>query len=166
MKSNSQIRRDYATEGARRLQSGRLFAQGCCQAEVARRLNVSRQGANRWFHAWRTGGQTALRGAGRTGRKRKLSGHQLCRLEAYLLQRPRAHGYDSELCTLKRIAQLVRKRFGVCYHPARVWKLLGELGWRCQQPERRARQRNEAAIRRWLKHRWPRIKKARQTGRC
>jgi hypothetical protein len=33
------------------------------------------------------------------------------------------------------------------------------LGWSCQRPERKARERNEEAIRRWVRHRWPRIKK-------
>jgi transposase len=150
---------DYATEQARRLKAGRLFAHGCSQAEVARRLEVSRQSASRWYHAWGRGGQEALRGADRTGRKRKLSGDDLCQLEACLLEGARAHGYDTDLWTLKRIAQLIRRRFKVSYHPGHVWKLLGQLGWSCQRPERRARERNEVAIRRWLRYRWPRIKK-------
>jgi transposase len=100
-----------------------------------------------------------LRGADRTGRKRKLSGDDLCQLEACLLEGARAHGYDTDLWTLKRIAQLIRRRFKVSYHPGHVWKLLGQLGWSCQRPERRARERNEVAIRRWLRYRWPRIKK-------
>jgi transposase len=158
---------DYATEQARRLKAGRLFAQGCSQAEVARQLKVSRQSASRWYHAWQGGGQEALRGADRTGRKRRLSGEDLCQLETCLLEGARVHGYDTDLWTLKRIAQLIRRRFKVSYHPGHVWKLLGQLGWSCQRPERRARERNEAAIRRWLRYRWPRIKKRpAKRGRC
>jgi len=150
---------DYATEQRRRLKAGRLFANGSCQAEVVRRLGVCRQSASRWYQAWHNGGQQGLRGAGRTGRRSKLSGDELCGLEACLLAGASAHGYDTELWTLRRIANLIRRQFGVSYHPGHVWKLLGQLGWSCQRPERRARERDERAIRRWLRYRWPRIKK-------
>ena len=152
-------RRDYATEQKRRVSAGKLFARGLAQAEVSRRLGVSRQAASRWWHAWKAGGAEALRGAGRTGRRRKLSDAQLCQLSAGLLEGAKAHGYRTEMWTLRRIAAVVRRRFRVTYHPGHVWKLLGALGWSCQRPEHRARERNEAAIRRWLKHRWPAIKK-------
>lgn len=167
MKRNSQGRRDYVTEQARRVKAGRLFARGYSQAEVARELSVSRQSASRWFHIWNSGGEEALRGAGRTGRQRKLSGDELCRLAALLLEGACAHDYDTDLWTLKRIAQVIKRRFKVSYHPSHVWKLLGELGWSCQRPERRARERDEDAIRRWLRYRWPRIKKKRdKPNRC
>jgi len=167
MKRNAHSRMDYATEQARRIEAGRFFAQGLSQAQVARRLGVSRQSASRWFHLWETNGGEGLRGVGRTGRKRRLSDEDLCRLEALLIEGPQAQGYETNLWTLKRIASVVKRRFGVCYHPGHVWKLLGQLGWSCQRPERRARERDETAIRRWLKYRWPRIKKKRATrGPC
>lgn len=152
---------DYAREQTRRVAAGRLFDRNHSQAEVARQLGVSRQSASRWYDAWQAGGRKALRGAGRTGRQCKLSGEQRCRLEACLLAGAQSHGYDTDLWTLKRIARVIRRQFHVSYHPGHVWKLLGQLGWTCQRPERRARERNERAIRQWLRYRWPRIKKRR-----
>jgi len=167
MKRNSQRRMDYATEQQRRLRAGGLFGKGCSQAAVARRLGVSRQTASRWHRAWQTGGKKALAGVGGTGRKPKLSGDQLCRLEAALLAGARAYGYDTDLWTLKRIARVIRREFKVSYHPSHVWKVLGQLGWSCQRPEKRARERNEKAIARWLRYRWPQIKKRPASpGRC
>jgi transposase len=159
MKRISRSRTDYATEQARRLAAGRCFAQGRSQAEVARRLQVSRQSASRWFQAWRANGAEGLRGAGRTGRTSKLAPADLPRLETLLLQGPRVQGYATDLWTLQRIAQAVWQHFRVSYHPGHVWKLLGKLGWSCQRPTSKARERDEAGIRRWLKHRWPQIKK-------
>jgi transposase len=159
MKWNSNRRMDYATEQARRIEAGRLFARGLSQAQVVHRLGVSRQSASRWFQLWEANGGEGLRGAGRTGRKRRLSDEDLCDLEALLIEGPEAQGYETNLWTLKRIARVVQRHFGVRYHPGHVWKLLGQLGWSCQRPERRARERDEAVIRRWLKYRWPRIKK-------
>jgi transposase len=164
MKRISRGRTDYATEQARRLAAGRRFARGQSQAEVARQLQVSRQSASRWFHAWQAHGTQGLRGAERTGRLSKLTPAEWRQLEALLLQGPRAQGYATDLWTLKRIARTVWKHFRVRYHPGHVWKLLGRLGWSCQRPTSKARERNEAGIRRWLKRCWPQIKK-RRAGR-
>jgi transposase len=56
--------------------------------------------------------------------------------------------------------------FGVEYHPAHVWKILRDLGWTCQKPERRARERNEEAIAAWRKYEWPRIKGGPSVATC
>lgn len=152
-------RSDYATEQQRRVGAAKLFRSGCSQAEVARQLGVSRQATSYWHAVWKAGGKQALAGAGRTGRKCKLSGNDLCRLEAILLGGAPAQGYETNLWTLKRIAQVIRRQFKVKYHAGHVWKVLGQLGWSCQRPERKARERNEQAIRRWVRYRWPRIKK-------
>lgn len=162
MKRNSPSRRrrdDYVTEQRRRLKAGKLFAKGCSQAEVARAMEVSRQTASRWHAAWTAGGTEALAGAGQTGRKRKLSGDELCRLQAILLAGARENGYETDMWTLKRITKVIRREFKVTYHCGHVWKVLRQLGWSCQRPERKARERNEEAIRRWVRYRWPRIKK-------
>jgi transposase len=162
MKRNSPKRRsrnDYATEQQRRLESAQLFRKGHSQAEVARQLGVSRQAASRWHAAWLRGGRQALAGAGRSGRKPKLSGEQLCQLEAILLAGAPAAGYETDLWTLKRIAQVIRREFGVALHVGHIWKVLGQLGWSCQRPQRKARERHDEAVRRWVRHRWPRIKK-------
>jgi transposase len=80
-------------------------------------------------------------------------------LAAELERGPQAHGYHTELWTLQRIADLIRKLFGVRYHPGHVHRLLGALGFSCQKPEVRAKERDEAAIQRWLREDWPALKK-------
>jgi transposase len=57
------------------------------------------------------------------------------------------------------VAAVIARTFGVTYHPAHVWRILRGEGWSCQKPERRARERDEAAIQRWRVERWPHIKK-------
>jgi transposase len=159
MKRNSRSRMDYATEQAIRLRAGPLFSKGCSQAEVARQLGVSRQTSSRWHHAWKRGGQTALQGTGSTGRPPKLDIEQLRQLESHLIAGARAAGYTTDLWTLGRIADLVQRRFRVRYHRGHIWKLLGQMNWSCQRPEKRAKERNEAAVARWLRNDWPGIKK-------
>jgi transposase len=45
------------------------------------------------------------------------------------------------------VAHLIDNEFGVEYHAGHVWKILNDLGWSCQRPVGRARDRNEEAIR-------------------
>src|SRR5438128_8253394 len=152
-------RRDFAALEARRYKAARLFARGQSQAAVARTLGATRAAAHRWFHAWQDEGRIALKGAGRAGRKPRLEAPQLARVEAALLKGPAAHGFATELWTLPRVALTIERLTGVRYHPGHVWYILRRLGWSLQRPTRRARERDEAAIRRWVAGRWPAVKK-------
>src|SRR5438876_472039 len=72
---------------------------------------------------------------------------------------PEVRGYETELWTTVRVADLIEQECGVKYHPAHVWRILQELGWSCQRPTRRALERNEKKIEGWQKKRWPKLKK-------
>ncbi len=154
--------RDFAGMERRRFQAARLFAQGASQAEVARTLGVSKQSTGRWHRAWEAGGKEALRAAGRAGRLSRLTAEQLGELEETLLAGPAQWGYRTELWTLPRIAEVIRALFGVRYHPGYVWAILRRMGWTCQRPATRARERDEETVRGWLKGKWPEIKKGRK----
>jgi transposase len=73
-----------------------------------------------------------------------------------------AHGYRTELWTTQRIAALIEKHFGVKYHRNHISKLLHQLGWSHQKPERRSLERNEVAIDQWKRTVWPAVKKTPQ----
>jgi len=66
---------------------------------------------------------------------------------------------NGSVCTLARIATVIERLTGVRHHPAHVWALLHHrLGCSVQRPLRRAAERNQAAIDRWVAEDWPRIK--------
>jgi len=92
-----------------------LFEQKIGPAEVARRLGVSTGAASRWRKAWRQQGKQGLRSVPHPGTRPKLPRQKLPRLEKLLLQGPRAHGFPTELWTLRRIKELIQRHFGVCY---------------------------------------------------
>jgi transposase len=143
---------------ARRLRAAELFAVGVRQAEVARQLGVSRQAVSGWHARWRSGGTEALRSRGPTGPRPRLSDQQLARVEQALLAGATANGFVGELWTLARIATVIERLTGVRHHPAHVWALLRyRLGWSVQRPKRRAAERDQAAIDRWVAEDWPRI---------
>jgi transposase len=91
-----------------------------------------------------------------------LSLRQKRRLEKLLLRGAQAAGYSTDLWTLRRIGELIEKEFRVKYTSSAVWRLLVvDLRWSTLKPERRATQRNEAAIEEWKGKQWPQIKKKR-----
>jgi transposase len=151
-------RRDFAGLQERRLEAARLFAHGATQAEVARTFGVSPQAASIWYRRWRQGGEQALRGAGRAGRRPRLSPAELEAVDQALRKGPQAFGFDPELWTLARITAVIERLTGVRYHPGHGWRLLRRLGWSLQRPARRASERDEAEIARWRAQEWPRIK--------
>ena len=144
---------------ARRLRAAELFAAGVRQAEVARQLGVSRQSVHLWHKRWQADGVDGLRSRGPTGPTPRLSDSQLHQVEQALLKGAGANGFVGELWTLDRIATVIERLTGIRHHPAWVWALLHHrLGWSVQRPVRRAAERDQAAIDRWVKERWPVIK--------
>ncbi len=154
------VRRDFEALEKRRMEAVRLWQRNeLNQSEVARRVHVCRQTVNRWIDEFRDGGKEALRKAGRAGRKPELTEADRERLQELLLQGPERLGYETPLWTCARVAHLIDEEFGVAYPPGHVWKILDGLGWSCQRPVGRARERNEKAIRHWRRVEWPAIKK-------
>ena len=160
MKSFIRPRRDFQFLERRRLHAGRLFAAGKSQADVARHLQVSRQSVSRWHDQWQRAGVKGLRAVGRAGRKPKLTAAQSTAVQTALRQGARAHGFRTGLWNLPRVAQLIERTCGVRYHPGHVGRILRSLGWTLQRPARRAKERDEAVIRQWVRCRWPTVKKA------
>jgi transposase len=120
---------------------------------------VHRQSVNRWAKQLAAGGQKALRKAGRAGRKPRLSAADRRRIVEGLKRGPEALGYETGLWTSWRVADLIERECGVRYTNVHVWRILRELGWSCQRPVGRAWERDEKAIRRWKRVRWPEVKK-------
>ncbi|MHB1435724.1 MAG: IS630 family transposase, partial [Thermoplasmata archaeon] len=99
------------------------------------------------------------------GRVRKLTAEQRKKLQKLLLEGARAHGYETDLWTLKRMAELIESEFGVEYTESGAWYLLRDMGFSAQVPLPRALERNEAYIRQWVREEWPKIQaRARRTG--
>ena len=145
-----------------RLEAAEMFEQGLRQRDVVRRFGVARSTASKWEQMYREGGLEAMRSRRASGRPRRLTDKQVEQLADELLRGPEAHGYTTNLWTLPRIAQVIKKLFGVRYHAGHVWRLMRRMGWTCQKPARRAKERNEEAIRQWREERWPRLKR----GQC
>lgn len=153
------MKRDFDELERRRFKAFGLLQRGISEAEVARQVGVHRQSVNRWAKQIEEQGRAGLKQAGRAGRKSRLGETDFKRLEEKLKRGAEALGYETNLWTLDRVAALIERDFGVKYHAGHVGWLLKKLGWSCQRPTGRALERDERAIKRWKKQRWPELKK-------
>lgn len=147
----------------RRLRAGRLLVRGVAQAEVARRVGVSRTTVSAWNRQLEAHGLEGLRARPR-GRPSGLTDRQRGELLEALLAGALAEGFPTDLWTLRRVGQLIDRRFGRRYSESQVWRILMALGFSCQRPSGRALERDESAIRKWKRQRWPALKLCRPGG--
>lgn len=143
----------------RRLRAAKLFEKQTKQAEIARQLNVSREAVSQWYKIWQENGLEGLRSKGHPGRKTQLTTSLKKEVEQISLKGPIAAGHATDLWTLDRITAIIKKVSAISYHPGRVWHILKGMGWSCQKPKTRPKERQEKGIRHWRQKAWTRIKK-------
>lgn len=136
-----------------------LLEQDLSLHEIARRLGCHPSSVLRWRDAWQARGSEALKAKPAPGRPARLTTRQKTQLVRLLTQGALSHGYRTDLWTTQRIANLIESRLGIRYHRNHVGKLLHQLGWSHQKPERRAVERDESAIQEWKRSVWPQVKK-------
>ncbi len=153
-----------AREERRRL-AYRWLSRGISKAEVARRLEVSWTAVQKWEKRRLADGPNSWREHKHPGPHRRLTAEQRNKLRKLLLEGARAHGYETDLWTLKRMAQAIKDEFGVEYTESGAWRLLRDMGFSAQVPLPRAPERDERYIRQWVREEWPKIQtRARRTG--
>jgi transposase len=123
---------------------------------VARVFGVNRSSVYRWLAAARQ--PDGLAAKRHPGPDPSLSIDQWRILDELLRQGAQAHGWPNRLWTCARVAEVIRRHFGVALHHDHVGRLLhARLNWSPQKPRRRARERDDVAIEQWKTQRFPEI---------
>ncbi len=146
----------------RRKIAARLFERGMKLSEVAAIVGSSVSSAHRWREAWKAG--SGLEAKPHPGPKPKLSPRQRRELLKALSRGTQFWGYAPSGWTGPLVCHVIERLFAVHYCPEYIPRLLHKLGWSPQKPRLRARERDEAAIARWRRDDWPRIKKESRTS--
>lgn len=152
----------------RRLRVWEMHQQGYRQTEIAQALGLTQGAVSQIIVRAKAGGVEALRYHKPQGARPRLNAEQKADLIEQLGQGAVAHGFQGDVWTCERIAQLIECEYGVTYHPDYIGPLLRQMGWSVQRPVVRANQRDEAAIQDWVEERLPALKKKppMRSGRC
>jgi transposase len=89
----------------------------------ARALGVSKGAVSQWMKRAQQEGIEALKHRPPPGAKARLSEDERAQLPELLAQGAPAHGFRAEVWTCARVAEVIRKEFGVSYHPAHLSRL-------------------------------------------
>ena len=138
-----------------------MLEAGNSQVAIAAALGVHKNTVSRWLTNWRVAGAAALK-ARKRGRRyatqRLLDARQTAEVQALIT----GHGPDDlglpfALWSREAVRDLVRARMGVTLAIRTVGDYLRRWGFTPQRPIRRARERQDAAVRAWLAEHYPRI---------
>ena len=133
----------------RRRRAVELLDRGESPSLIARILGVHETSVHRWRRLARQGPGLAAKPL--LGPKPKLSADQWAQLKDLLFQGATQHGWPNDLWTADRVTRLIRRHFGVTYHPEHVrWVLKTRLGFSSQKPQTRAREQNDKEVARWV----------------
>jgi transposase len=146
-------------ERRRRLAVERVL-EGHSQQEVAEFLGVAKSSVSEWMKAYRAGGGAALASKPHPGRPPRLNKAQERQVLSWFRRSPTEFGFGNELWTAKRAAQLIRRKFGVDFHPRYVCEWLSKRRITPQKPRRQPRERDEKSIVEWKAREWPRLQNA------
>jgi transposase len=143
----------------RRLRAWNLWQQGWKQKDIAIALGVTKGAVSQWTKRGREEGAEGLRQSLAKGAKPRISDEQRTQLPTFLALGAEAFGYRGDVWTGQRVAELIKRVFGISYHPDHCSRILRQIGWSVQKPIERATQRNEEAIKDWKEQQWPALQK-------
>jgi len=143
----------------RRFAAGEDLKRGMKQADVARKYDVNPSSVSRWNKELQQHGVDGLCRKKAPGASPKLAKEQQKTLKKIILQGAAAYGYKTDLWTLKRVAEVIKKEFGVSYHFRSLSDVLHRMDLSPQKPARRAAERNQAAVQTWLEEQWEKDRK-------
>ena len=127
----------------RRLWAVELVEQGESPDDVARFLGCGRSSVYTWVKLAKPS-VAALAAKPHPGPEPRLDDGQVKQLEGLLLQGARTHGWHNDLWSAHRVAEVIRRYFGVTYHTEHVRKVIRRrLNWTSQRPQKKANQRND-----------------------
>lgn len=123
------------TAEARRLRALELKRDGWQQSEIATELDVTPGAVSQWMRRAREEGAEGLRSRRNlSGARPRLMPEQWERIGAMLSEGPQVHGLgeiDDDgnwYWTVKDVACLIERMFGVHYHPSHVGRVLKQRG--------------------------------------
>ena len=134
---------------------------GFKQVEVSRLMSVPERTIRRWVAQMRREGTSVIepqRRGRRAGEAAALNVRQMRRIEGMVRGKmPDQLRLSFYLWTREAVGALIKREYGVVLSPASIGNYLKRWGMSPQKPVRRAYERNDEAIARWLETDYPAI---------
>ena len=147
-------------ERRRRLALSHLH-NGHSVSDVAEFLGVTERAVQLWRAAEREHGVDGVKAKPPPPRDGKLSPARERQVLGWFRKSPKSFGFATDLWTGRRVAEVIRRKWGVDFNWRYLLSWLKDRGITSQKPQRRAREADRKAIDRWRTHDWPRLQNGR-----
>lgn len=127
--------------------------------ELAEFLGVSMSTIRTWKHRLRQRGTDALQATVTAGRAPALSQEQRNTLKGLLTEGAHVHGFPDASWTTFRVRDVIGRHFEIWHHRDHVRRILHQLGFSRQKPDKRALEQNPEAVATWIQTTLPELKK-------
>lgn len=141
-----------------RLRAVELRKEGKKVNDIADFFGVNRVSVSRWISTCKQFGKEKLKSKKASGPKFKLAAEEISTLIGLMCDDAMKHGFETPLWTCKRIQKVMKAKVGKKLHTTNIMRLLRRSGLTPQKPRRRALERDDLAVERWLKEEWPKIR--------
>lgn len=141
-----------------RFRAIKLYKQGEKVNDIARFFGIHRGSVFLWITTYKRKGKEALRSKKAVGPSFKLIHPEMEALLTIFEDDALKHGFETPLWTCKRIQKVIKDCFGKKVHTTNIMRWLKRINITCQKPQCQASQRDDKAVKKWLKEEWPKIK--------
>lgn len=119
----------------RRRRAVEMLQNGMSLSAISKKLHCSPSSVHLWRDIHRRKGDEGLNPKPIPGRPSRMDHRQKKALIRLLIKGPLSCGYVTDLWTTRLVTEVIRKKFGIDYHPNHLWYLLQGLGFSCQKPD-------------------------------
>jgi transposase len=146
-------------EHRRKLIVHRVLDDGYSIKDISKVFDVHPSSIRRWLRDFEKNGDAGLCIHPASGRPPKLTYFQEKIVTRWILEKPTTFGFNTDLWTTSRLAQVIEREFGIHFNSDYLVDWLRDRHLTPQKPQKIPRKRDPEAISEWLKYDWPRIKK-------
>lgn len=138
-----------------------LDASGYNQVQISKMLSCSQAWVSKILRRYEKDGQSGiLSGQNQKGLKQRISQEQLTQLEEFLLEGALHHGFATDNWTRERIAELIKQKFNISYHPSHISRIMKQIGFSLQKPITKSYKQDKKAVAKWKNETLPALKKS------
>lgn len=135
-----------------------LHKEGKKINDIADFFGVHRGSVSRWISTGKRYGKNELKSKKALGPQFKLTAKEMATLLSLLHNDATKYGFETPLWTCKRLQDIIKKRIRKKLHTTNIMRLLRRSGLTPQKPQRKALERDDRTVERWLQEEWPKIK--------
>lgn len=141
-----------------RFRAIKLHKEGKKVNEISHFFGIHRGSVSRWITIYKRGGKKNLRSRKAEGPACKLTSNEMGIVLKILRDDATNFGFETPLWTCKRLQKIIYKKTGKNLHSTSVMRWLKRWGFTNQKPERRAKEQDSKAVKKWIKEEWPKIR--------